>query len=138
MTGHSELTFAPRFRLLTGGMEASGHEQEVTSKNQTHHDQIRSARARSGARQSRAVVLRGFMKGPISVPEGAFGVKLRRSVPLVSITSDSVFPFHIGNTGSNSVGDGPAFGAVPRVFKRTGSFERFSACAWKGRTHLED
>lgn len=34
-------------------MEASGHEQEVTPKNQTHHDQIRSAPARSGARQSR-------------------------------------------------------------------------------------
>lgn len=34
-------------------MEASGHEQEVTPKNQTHHHQIRSAPARSGARQSR-------------------------------------------------------------------------------------
>lgn len=34
-------------------MEASGHEEEVTPKNQTHHDQIRSAPARTGARQSR-------------------------------------------------------------------------------------
>jgi hypothetical protein len=25
---------------------------------------------------------------------------------------------------------GSAFGAVHRVFRRTGSFERFSACAW--------
>ena len=39
-------------------------------------------------------VIRGFDKGSIRVPEGAFCVKLWRSVPLVSITYDSVLPFH--------------------------------------------
>ena len=47
----------------------------------------------------------GFTKGSIRVPEGAFCVKLWRSVPLVSTTYDSVLPFHGGNTGSNPVGD---------------------------------
>ena len=38
-------------------------------------------------------VSRGFTRGPIRVPEGAFCVKLWRSVPLVSTTCDSVLPF---------------------------------------------
>ena len=50
-------------------------------------------------------VSRGFTKGSIRVPEGAFCVKLWRSVPLVSITYGLVLPFHGGNTGSNPVGD---------------------------------
>src|SRR5207302_3572732 len=54
-------------------------------------------------------VSRGFTKGSIRVPEGAFCVKLWRSVPLVSITYDSVLPFHGGNTGSNPVGDAKSF-----------------------------
>jgi len=45
--------------------------------------------------------------------------------PLVSpLKSCMGRSFTGGNTGSNPVGDGPAFEAVPRVFRRTGSFER--------------
>ena len=50
-------------------------------------------------------VSRGFTKGSIRVPEGAFCVKLWRSVPLVSTTCDSVLPFHGADAGSNPAGD---------------------------------
>src|SRR5215471_16486704 len=46
LTCHSEPTLA-LLQLLTGGMEAPGHEQKVTLQNQTHHYKIRSAPARS-------------------------------------------------------------------------------------------
>src|SRR5207245_798813 len=52
LTRHSEPTLA-LLQLLTGGMEAPGHEQKVTLQNQTHHYKIRSAPARSRARQNR-------------------------------------------------------------------------------------
>ena len=49
-------------------------------------------------------VSRGFTKGSIRVPEGAFCVKLWRSVPLVSITYDSVLPFHGDSIERGSAG----------------------------------
>jgi hypothetical protein len=48
MTGRSELTFAPRLRLLTGDMEAAGHEEEVRLKTQTQYDKIRPSPTSAG------------------------------------------------------------------------------------------
>jgi hypothetical protein len=56
ITGYSELTFAPRLRLLTGDMEAAGHEEEVTLKTRTQHDKIRPAPARSRTHAKTAVL----------------------------------------------------------------------------------
>jgi hypothetical protein len=53
LTGYSELTFAPRLRLLTGDMEAAGHEEEVMLKTQTQRDKIPPAPARSRTRENR-------------------------------------------------------------------------------------
>ena len=56
---------------------------------------------------------------------------------VVSVTYRKLRPFHRGNRFKSRRGR-TRFRVVPRVFRRTGSFERFSACAWEGANHLDD
>jgi len=55
ITGKPELSFRVLRRLLIGSMEATGHETEAALANQTHHDKVSPAPARSRACKKRGL-----------------------------------------------------------------------------------